>query len=42
MYLPTTKTTMEETNVENVTKYIHFIFYHFPRISGTVSKVERG
>ncbi len=33
---------VKDTNVQNVAKYIHFILYHFPRISGTESKVHRG
>jgi hypothetical protein len=30
---------VEETNVYIVVEYIHFIIYHFPRISSTESKV---
>jgi len=30
---------VEEKNVKNVAKYIHFILYHFPKISVRKSKI---
>ncbi len=30
---------VEEKNVKNVAEYIHFILYHFPKISVTKSKI---
>ncbi len=34
-----TKTIVEEIDAQNIAKYIHFIFYHFPRILRTKSKI---